>query len=525
MNFIKIRESEGWDYILKHINKTNKINKTKRIKRIKRAARAKKEFYLNFNNFNPAKIFSVFILILLMLTAGFFGVIDFITPTHVTAFNINDLNKNGIIIYSDSEYNIFDDLFPFVSNYLNNQNNQNIYNIYNDNNNLKKAKTAFNPDIFSYAENIPSGGSGSLINPANKDKIDNTDKTDNINNAYENSIYTAKLFGFIPIKKVQVSLFPETSLIPGGMPFGVKFFTEGVIVVGLSDIETEKGTLNPAKTAGIKTSDIITQINEITVNSVEEAAKIIEASKGDAINLKIIRDGKTYELKLKPVYSVSDEKYKSGIWLRDSTAGIGTVTFINPANYAFGGLGHGICDVDTGNLMPLKKGTIVNSDIENVVKGKADLPGELKGKFRDNMGTLLANTQNGIFGILNNMSNINSMPSPENSTPVPIGLRADIKEGRAVIYSTVDESGTQEFEIEILKIYRNSADSKNFMIRVTDEKLINITGGIVQGMSGSPIIQNGKIIGAVTHVLVSDPTKGYGIFIDNMLASMPEILK
>ncbi|MCL2095360.1 MAG: SpoIVB peptidase [Oscillospiraceae bacterium] len=351
-----------------------------------------------------------------------------------------------------------------------------------------------------------------------KNNFIKTNKDDSRNP--EDGIYTASLFGLIPIKKVQVNIFPEASLIPGGMPFGVKFFTEGVVVVGVSDIETDKGAVNPAKTAGIKTSDIITKINGIEVGGVEETAQIIESSKGEVLTLGVIRDGRNIELKLKPVFSVSENKYKSGIWLRDSTAGIGTVTFISPANYVFGGLGHGICDVDTGNLMPLRKGAIVDADISSAIKGKPEAPGELKGKFKENMGTLLANTQNGIFGILSNMP-----VSPENSAPVPVGLGSDIKEGPAVIYSTVDESGVREFQIEIIKIYKNSSDSKNFLVKITDPELLEITGGIVQGMSGSPIMQNGKIIGAVTHVLVSDPSKGYGISMENMFSSMPDVLK
>jgi len=383
------------------------------------------------------KILSVIVLAAFILSAGAFGLADYIVPDQITVFNTDEIKNNNFIVYS-------------------------------------------RPD----------------------------------------EIYTASLFGLIPIKQVQVNVFPETSLIPGGMPFGVKFFTDGVVVVGLSDIETEKGAANPAKSAGVKTSDIITRINGVDVNSVEEAAQIIESSKGGVLTLSVIREGKNLELKLKPVFSAAENKYKSGIWLRDSTAGIGTVTFITPSNYAFGGLGHGICDVDTGNLMPLKKGTIVDADIDNAIKGMPELPGELKGKFKENMGTLLANTNNGIFGILNNMP-----VTPEEATPLPVGLRSDIKEGKAAIYSTVDESGVREFEIEIIKIYKNSSDSKNFLIKITDSGLLEITGGIVQGMSGSPIIQNGKIIGAVTHVLVSDPAKGYGIFMENMFSSMPEVLK
>jgi stage IV sporulation protein B len=399
------------------------------------------------------------------LSAALFGFADFVTPEKLTVFNINEINKNNFIVYSKSDSGIFD--------------------------------------------YIPAMKSFEFLNHSSESKSCGGD-----------DIYTANLFGIIPIKKVQINIFPQTSLIPGGMPFGVKFFTDGVVVVGLSDIETDKGTVNPAKNAGIKTSDIITEINGVSVNSVEETAKIIESSNGETLNLTVSRDGKSLEIKLKPVYSVSESKYKSGIWLRDSTAGIGTVTFISPANYAFGGLGHGICDVDTGNLMPLKKGTIINAVIDSAVKGKPELPGELKGKFKENMGTLLSNTQNGIFGIFNNMP-----VTPENVTPLPIGLRSDIKEGKAVIYSTVDDRGTREFDIEIIKIYKNSTDAKNFLVKITDPELLEITGGIVQGMSGSPIIQNGKLIGAVTHVLVSDPTKGYGIFMENMFSSMPELLK
>jgi stage IV sporulation protein B len=227
-------------------------------------------------------ILSLAILFSLVLSAGAFGIIDFITPDKITAFNIDELNKNNIILYSESEYNILD----FLPSGLHNKSQA----------------------VFGVASSAEAEGNG----------------------YYSQAYYTAKLFGVIPIKKVEVNIFPETSLIPGGMPFGVKFFTEGVIVVGLSDIETDKGTVNPAKIAGVKTSDIITEINGSGVNSVEEAAQIIESSGGEVLSLKVQRDSRTLDIKLKPAYSVSEDKYKSGIWLRDSTAGIGTVTFISP---------------------------------------------------------------------------------------------------------------------------------------------------------------------------------------------------
>jgi len=459
----------------------------------------------NGSNCGTVKFISAFALIACMAFAAVFGFADFITPEKLTVFNADEINAGNFIIYSKSESQpenegqikslsvsgVISNMFSFsaLANSVSSVNSVNSLSSGGSKSPFYKSAGLFDNII---SETPPEG----------------------------DNIYTASLFGIIPIKKVQVNIFPQAMLIPGGMPFGVKFFTEGVIVVGLSDIETEKGTANPAKSAGVKTSDIITQINGISVNSVEEAAQIIETSKGDTLFLNVSRDGKNLELKLKPVYSVSESKYKSGIWLRDSTAGIGTVTFISPSNYAFGGLGHGICDVDTGNLMPLKKGTIVNANINSAVKGQPDLPGELKGKFKENIGTLLANTSNGIFGILNNMP-----VTPETATPLPIGLRSDLKEGKATIYATIDDTGVREFEIEIIKIYKNSSDSKNFLVKITDPKLLEITGGIVQGMSGSPIIQGGKLVGAITHVLVSDPTKGYGIFMDNMFSSMPDVLK
>lgn len=396
------------------------------------------------------------VLILLIGSVFFFGILDIIIPGNISVYNDEGL-KSGLITYEKQDGN---EISP----------------------------------VFSYSKTIADSGTKEL--------------------------YKAKLFGVIPLKDVEISSFPKTYLIPGGMSFGLKFFTQGVLVIGTSDIETENGVQNPAKSAGLKTSDIITHINGAAVNTIEEAAHYIEASEGARVTLDIVRDSKKYSLILTPVYSVSEKKYKSGIWLRDSTAGIGTVTYINPDSLAFGGLGHGICDIDTGNLMPLKRGIIVESKISDIVKGRSEYPGELKGKFGSDIGTLLANTQNGIFGLLNKLPT-----DAYNKEALPIGLRSEVKEDKAKIYCTLDDNVIEEYDIEIIKIYKNSSDSKNFLVKIIDPVLLEKTGGIVQGMSGSPIIQNGKIIGAVTHVLVSDPTKGYGIFIDNMLTAMPDVIK
>jgi stage IV sporulation protein B len=207
------------------------------------------------------------------------------------------------------------------------------------------------------------------------------------------------------------------------------------------------------------------------------------------------------------------------MWIRDSTAGIGTVTFINPDNNMFAGLGHGICDVDTAELMPMLKGQIIDVTISAVNKGKPGYPGELQGYFNpEKIGSLIGNTDTGVYGIYS------KIPDNIPTEPLPIGLRQEVEEGRAYIYCTTDSNEVEKYEIEIIKINQNSSDLKNFIIKITDPKLLEATGGIVQGMSGSPVVQNDKIIGAVTHVLINDPTKGYGIFIESMLKNMVDIL-
>lgn len=310
----------------------------------------------------------------------------------------------------------------------------------------------------------------------------------------------------------------ELKLIPGGYPFGVKFYTNGVVVVGLSDVESENGFLSPADSAGFKKGDIITAVNGIEVNTISEIATAIEQCCGASISFTVSRCGEPLCLELIPVKAQSDGKYKSGMWIRDSTAGIGTVTYIEPQTLSFGGLGHGICDSDTGTLMPLLKGSVVNVDICDIVRGIGGRPGELKGDFSsDKIGTLTANTGVGVFGIFS------SLPSKTAYEALPVASKEEISEGKAQIYSSIRSGENKIYDIEITKLDPNDADYKNFVIRVTDPHLIELTGGIIQGMSGSPIIQNGKLIGAVTHVLINDPTKGYGIFIENMLSQASEV--
>jgi len=336
----------------------------------------------------------------------------------------------------------------------------------------------------------------------------------------ETDTYTsdALLFGKIPVKQVEVNIVPETKLVPCGNIFGVKFFTKGVIVINLTDIETKDGKINPAQKAGLKVRDIIIKVNGENVNTVEELAACVENSGGQDMTITYERDGNEYECKMKAVLSLSDKKYKTGIWVRDSTAGIGTMTFYNPDTHLFAGLGHGICDVDTGTLMPLLRGSVVDVQATDIIKGRKGEPGELKGSFDTlKIGTLTGNTSNGVYGILDT--------SPESATneAISIAFSGEITEGAAYIYSEVDGYGVKKYDVSISDIDLKSKDGKSFVVEITDDELLSKTGGIVQGMSGSPIIQNGKLIGAVTHVLVNDPTRGYGIFIENMLSEAEKI--
>ena len=303
---------------------------------------------------------------------------------------------------------------------------------------------------------------------------------------------------------------PET-LIPGGMAFGVKFFTKGIIIVGISDVKTSSGLVCPADNAGLAIGDIILKVNGKEINDSEEFGDAMKISGGKGVAVEYERDGKTGKTNLVPALSAEDNAYRAGIWVRDSTAGIGTVTFVDEKDLRFGGLGHGICDIDTGKLMPLKRGVIVAVDINEVVRGLPDDPGEMKGDFSTvPEGELYNNTANGVFGYFDKMPRTVS-------EPLKVAENSEIKEGKAYIYCTLDSSGPKKYEIEIEKILKDSGSNKNFIIKVTDTELLDKTGGIIQGMSGSPVIQDGKLAGAVTHVFVNEPSKGYGIFIRNML--------
>ena len=317
------------------------------------------------------------------------------------------------------------------------------------------------------------------------------------------------------VPALEETLREGLTVTPGGMPFGVKFMTEGVSVVGFCDVEVDGKKVNPAADAGLKLKDVILRVNGEPLLNAAGLTEKIEGCNGGELILSCRRGKEEVEVHLKPVYSKSEARYKTGIWVRDSGAGIGTVTFMMPETGAFAGLGHGICDGDTGELIAMRRGTVSDVTISSVVKGAAGAPGELKGYFNPGkVGALLGNTNCGVWGVFSEQ--------PEAvAEPMPIGLRQDVTEGSAYILSTLDSNKTTRYDVEICNINREATGSKCFTVKITDPDLLAISGGIVQGMSGSPIIQNGKLIGAVTHVLINDPAAGYGIFVENMLVNMP----
>lgn len=325
-----------------------------------------------------------------------------------------------------------------------------------------------------------------------------------------------KLFGFVPLKTVVVDVYPNLKVVPCGNTVGVKIHTQGVLVIGVSDVECTDGKrYEPAKSQGIKPGDIIVRANGQPLKNIEQLMEQIEKSGGKNIYLECKRAQNFFSAVLRPVRSKEDNKFRIGLWVRDSTAGIGTLTFYEPSSMVFGALGHGITDIDTGSLLTVEHGEILCSNILSVRKGIKGNPGELKGVFMEDgniIGSIRKNCEFGIFGIISDITGISW------NNPIPICLSTQVKEGPAVILSNIEGNKVEAFDIIISKVSRQNVNSpKGMMIQVTDRDLLNRTGGIVQGMSGSPIIQGKKLAGAVTHVMINKPEYGYGVFIECML--------
>lgn len=300
-------------------------------------------------------------------------------------------------------------------------------------------------------------------------------------------------------------------LVPMGNAVGISIRTNGAMVSELSSTETENGVVSPAKDAGILPGDIITMVGEKAVTDAKSLTEALTVYGVKEVPVRVEREGKEIQFSVEPC-NIGGSSF-IGVWVRDAMTGIGTVTFYDPKTDVFGALGHGVNDMDTGVIIPVRDGVIMPANISGITPGQAGTPGQLGGLFsmENTAGIISDNSDVGIFGeiyhdTLENMGDI-----------IPVGIKSDIKVGDATILSTTEGETVREYDVEITRVYTESGDGRSMMIKVTDDDLISVTGGIVQGMSGSPIIQNGKLIGAVTHVMISDPTRGYGIAIGDML--------
>ena len=326
------------------------------------------------------------------------------------------------------------------------------------------------------------------------------------------------LFNIIPVKDVTVNVIPKTTVIPLGKTIGMKLYTEGVLVVGMSEIEGKK----PYENSGIEAGDRIIEVNNTKISTSDELTECVNTSNGKNIEIKYINNEEQIEVAEIEPAKTSNNEYKIGLWVRDAAAGVGTVTFYEPSTGSFASLGHGINDVDTYELIDIANGELVTAKILDIVKGQNGLPGEIRGNIDNSItiGNISKNTEFGVYGTITNTNALNI----DTSNQMEVADRSQISTGKAYILCELDNGKTEKYEIEIQKVFKeNNQDNKSMLIKITDARLIEKTGGIIQGMSVAPIIQNDKLLGAVTHVLVNDAKLGYGVFADLMIKQLKEV--
>lgn len=365
-------------------------------------------------------------------------------------------------------------------------------------------KTAYG---ITLGEDADSEGILQASSNINKNKVSNIGKLD----------VKLNLFGKFKVKDMTVNVIPNTKVIPVGKAIGMKLYTDGVLVVGMSEINGKK----PYENTGIQEGDRIIEINNEKVDSTDELIETVNKSNGKQIAVKYKRNEDIITTSIEPA-KTDDDQYKLGLWVRDAAAGVGTMTFYEPSSGMFAALGHGITDIDTSDLIQIANGELVTTNILSIVKGEKGAPGEIRGTIENGVsfGNIYKNTKYGVYGNVLNKSRLELNSAEE----MEVALRNEIKTGKAQILCELQDGKIEHYEIEIQKLFiNNNEDNKSMVIKVTDKKLIEKTGGIIQGMSGAPIIQNGKFVGAVTHVLVNDPTIGYGVFADIMIKQLKEV--
>ena len=325
------------------------------------------------------------------------------------------------------------------------------------------------------------------------------------------------LFNLLKVKEINVETISRTKVIPVGKAIGMKLYTDGVLVVGMSEINGRK----PYENSGILEGDTIIEINDEKIDDTEDLIEAVNECKGKIVEISYKRNEEIKTTRIEPVKTETDE-YKLGLWVRDAVAGVGTMTFYEPISGKFAALGHGITDIDTSGLIQISEGELVSTKIISIEKGEKGVPGEIRGSIENGvtLGQIDKNTNYGIYGNITNQSMIDVSVANE----MEVALRAETKIGKAQIMCQLDNNKVETYNIEIQKIYMNNYENnKRMVIKITDERLLEKTGGIIQGMSGAPIIQNGKFVGSVTHVLINNPTVGYGVFADIMLQQIEEV--
>lgn len=365
-------------------------------------------------------------------------------------------------------------------------------------------KTAYG---ITLGEDADSEGILQASSNINKNKVSNIGKLD----------VKLNLFGKFKVKDMTVNVIPNTKVIPVGKAIGMKLYTDGVLVVGMSEINGKK----PYENTGIQEGDRIVEINNEKIDSTDELIETVNKSNGKQIAVKYKRNEDIITTSIEPA-KTDDDQYKLGLWVRDAAAGVGTMTFYEPSSGMFAALGHGITDIDTSDLIQIANGELVTTNILSIVKGEKGAPGEIRGTIENGVsfGNIYKNTKYGVYGNVLNKSRLELNSAEE----IEVALRNEIKTGKAQILCELQDGKIERYEIEIQKLFiNNNEDNKSMVIKVTDKRLIEKTGGIIQGMSGAPIIQNGKFVGAVTHVLVNDPTIGYGVFADIMIKQLKEV--
>ena len=381
--------------------------------------------------------------------------------------------------------------------------------------NIKKVNSLPNNMIVTYSdiqnanENDEFSSAISLQLPKNIQVNTNGELTD--------TVMDIKLFNFFTIKKVNVRLLVDTDVYVGGETVGFNLFSEGVICMGSNSVVTSEGAKEPIKESNLQEGDAILKIEDIEINNITDIDRIINSSSfaGQELKLTIKRSEQEIETKITPVFDLLSQKYKLGLWVRNNASGVGTLTYVKQSDFRFGAVGHPIVDTSLGENFEVNTGNIYKCKLIGIKKGEKNNPGEIRSSINlsdDAIGLADTNCKYGVYG---NILNKGAVDADRTAT---LGGRLSVKLGDAKIYCSIDNEGVKAYDIKILKASKQKcADDKSMVIKITDKELLEKTGGIIQGMSGSPIVQNGKIVGAVTHVFVNDPTRGYGVYVDWMI--------